>query len=54
VPLSGLISVEQVLMVVVLPAPFEPSNAKISPRRTSKSTPFNTSTPVKDFRKPST
>ena len=37
------------LTVVVLPAPFEPSRAKISPGRTSKSTPFKTSLSLKDF-----
>lgn len=42
-PLSALRIVDSILTIVVFPAPFEPSNAKISPCYTSKSTPFRTS-----------
>ena len=41
-PLSGVSSVDRMLTAVVLPAPFDPSSAKICPRRTSRSTPFKT------------
>src|SRR5436190_24014519 len=39
VPLLGVNAVERILKSVVLPPPFGPSSAKISPRRTSKLTP---------------
>src|SRR4029453_1408878 len=39
---------------VVLPAPFEPSKAKMVPRSTSKSTPFRTSSSLYDFSRPCT
>ncbi|MNF07490.1 hypothetical protein D3C80_2076780 [compost metagenome] len=54
VPPSYLSSVVRILTIVVLPAPLEPSRAKISPRFTSKSTPFRTSVSLKDFRRPFT
>lgn len=38
-------------MVVVLPAPFAPRRAKISPGWTSKLTPFSTSLSLKDLRR---
>lgn len=53
VPPSCLSSVVRILTIVVLPAPLEPSRAKIS-RFTSKSMPFRTSVSLKDFRRPFT
>ena len=50
VPLSGLRRVERILTMVVLPAPLEPSSAKILPRATSKSTPLRTCVSLNDFR----
>ena len=41
-------------MTVVLPAPFEPSSAKMLPRSTSKSTPRSTCSSLNDFSRPST
>ncbi len=40
VPASALSSVDRMRTTVVLPAPFEPSRAKMLPRSTSKSTPL--------------
>ena len=40
--------------IVVLPAPFEPSRAKMLPRATSKSTPRSTSSFLYDFSRPCT
>ena len=42
-PRVGLSSVDRIFTTVVLPAPFEPSRAKMLPRATSKSTPRSTS-----------
>ena len=42
VPASGLSRVVRALTIVVLPAPLEPSNAKMLPLATSKSTPLST------------
>ena len=43
VPASALSSVDRIFTTVVLPAPLEPSRAKMLPRGTSKSTPRSTS-----------
>ncbi len=43
VPPSGLSRVLRILTTVVLPAPLEPSSAKMLPAATVKSTPFRTS-----------
>ena len=43
VPASALSNVDRILTTVVLPAPFEPSRAKMLPRDTSKFTPRRTS-----------
>ena len=40
------------LTVVFLPAPFDPSRAKISPRRTERSTPFRTGVSLKALVRP--
>jgi hypothetical protein len=42
VPSSGLSRVARIRTIVVLPAPLEPSNAKMLPLATSKSTPLST------------
>jgi hypothetical protein len=44
--------VDTIFTTVVLPAPFEPSRAKMLPRATSKSTPRNTSSSEYDFVRP--
>jgi hypothetical protein len=44
--------VDKILTTVVLPAPFEPSKAKMLPRATSKSTPRSTRSSLKDFSRP--
>src|SRR5579859_5447898 len=49
VPLVGRRIVVNILMVVVLPAPFGPRKAKISPWRTSKEMPFTAVTEAKVF-----
>src|SRR4029450_4239716 len=54
VPASALSSVDRIRPTVVLPAPFEPSKAKMVPRSTSKSTPFRTSSSLYDFSRPCT
>jgi hypothetical protein len=51
-PASALSSVDRILTTVVLPAPFEPSNAKMLPGFTSKSTPRSTSRSLYDFSTP--
>ena len=43
VPASALSSVDRIFTTVVLPAPLEPSRAKMLPRATAKSTPRSTS-----------
>src|SRR5699024_9045427 len=48
-PLVGLIIVESILMVVLLPAPFGPKNPKISPSDTVKLTPFTASSSLYCF-----
>jgi uncharacterized protein YheU (UPF0270 family) len=45
VPLVGFTIPQMMLMRVVLPAPFGPSSAKISPGRISRSTPFRALNP---------
>ena len=52
VPPSALSSVERILMTVVLPAPLEPSRAKMLPGATSKSTPRSTLRSPYDFQEP--
>ena len=54
VPASALSSVDRIFTTVVLPAPFEPSRAKILPRATSKSTPRSTRSSLYDFSRPCT
>ena len=54
VPASALSSVDRIFTTVVLPAPFEPSRAKMLPRATSKSTPRSTSSFLYDFSRPCT
>ena len=54
VPASALSSVDRIFTTVVLPAPFEPSRAKMLPRATSKSTPRSTSSSLYDFSRPCT
>ena len=54
VPASALSSVDRIFTTVVLPAPFEPSRAKMLPRATSKSTPRSTSSSLYDFSRPRT
>ena len=54
VPASALSSVDRIFTTVVLPAPFEPSRAKMLPRATSKSTPRSTSSCLYDFSRPCT
>src|SRR6266566_5240103 len=49
VPLVGCKSVVSILMVVVLPAPLGPRNAKTSPGRTSKETSLTATTSPNDF-----
>ena len=44
-PLLGVAIPQTMLMSVVLPAPFGPSNARISPRRMSRLTCFSALTP---------
>src|SRR6185436_9947462 len=53
-PLSGLTSVVSIWMVVVLPAPLGPRNAKISPAWTSKDTPLTALTSPNVFTRFST
>ena len=45
-PPLGVTIPQTMLISVVLPAPFGPSSAKISPRRMSRSTDLSASTPV--------
>ena len=47
-------SVDRILTAVVLPAPLEPSSAKMLPRATSKSTPRSTLRSLYDFSRPRT
>ncbi len=54
VPASGLSSVERIFTAVVLPAPLEPSRAKMLPALTSKSTPRSTCSSSYDFSRPCT
>ena len=54
VPASGLSSVDRIFTTVVLPAPLEPSRAKMLPRATSKSTPRSTRSFWYDFSRPCT
>ena len=54
VPASALSSVDRMFTTVVLPAPFEPSRAKMLPRATSKSTPRSTCSCLYDFSRPCT
>ncbi len=54
VPASALSSVHRMFTTVVLPAPFEPSRAKMLPRVTSKCTPRSTSSFLYDFSRPCT
>src|SRR5215467_6304073 len=54
VPASALSSVDKTFTVVVLPAPLEPSRAKMLPRATSKSTPRSTRSFLYDFSRPRT
>ena len=49
VPLVGLTIPQMMLMSVVLPAPFGPSSAKISPRRISRETFFSAWNPEAYF-----
>ena len=49
VPASALSSVDRIFTTVVLPAPLEPSRAKMLPRATSKSTPRSTCSSSYDF-----
>lgn len=53
-PASAFRSVARILTVVVLPAPLEPSRAKMVPGTTSKSTPRSTSSFPYDFLRPCT
>jgi len=53
-PASAASSVDKIRTTVVLPAPFEPSRAKMLPRVTSKSTPRSTRSSVYDFSRPRT
>ena len=46
--------VERMFTIVVLPAPLDPSRAKMVPGRTSKSTPLSTGTFLYDFVSPRT
>ncbi len=54
VPASALSSVDRIFTTVVLPAPLEPSRAKMLPRATSKSTPRSTRSSLYDFSRPCT
>src|ERR1700683_3116208 len=54
VPPDGLVSVQHMLIVVVLPAPFGARNPNTSPICTSKSTPRTACTSPKDFSRPLT
>ena len=54
VPASALSSVDRIFTTVVLPAPLEPSRAKMLPRATSKSTPRSTCRSSYDFSRPCT
>ena len=54
VPASALSSVDRIFTTVVLPAPLEPSRAKMLPRATSRSTPRSTSSSLNDFCSPCT
>ena len=53
-PASGLLSVDRMRTVVVLPAPFGPSSEKIVPSSMSRSMPSSTSLSLNDFRNPRT
>ena len=53
-PRVGPEQVDRILTTVVLPAPFEPSRAKMLPRATSKSTPRRTCSSLYDFSRPCT
>src|SRR6185437_4823544 len=50
-PEVGLVSVQSMLIVVVLPAPLGPRKPKTSPLPTSKSTPLTASKSPKDLRR---
>jgi len=52
VPPSGLSRVVRIFTIVVLPAPLEPSSAKMLPPATSKSTPLSTRSSLWDFCNP--
>ena len=54
VPASSLSSVDRIFTTVVLPAPLEPSRAKMLPRATSKSTPRSARNFWYDFSRPCT
>ena len=54
VPPSGLSKVLRILTIVVLPAPLEPSSAKMLPRSTAKSTPLSTCSSSYDLCNPLT
>ena len=54
VPASAFSSVDRIRTSVVLPAPFEPSSAKMLPALTSKSTPRSTCRSLNDFSMPCT
>src|ERR1700749_2096066 len=51
VPEVGLVSVQSMLIVVVLPAPLGPRKPKTSPVSTSKSTPLTASKSPNDLRR---
>ena len=53
-PWSGWCTPASTLIIVLLPAPFSPTSAWISPARSSKSTPSSARTPGKDFVSPRT
>ena len=54
VPASAFSSVDRIFTTVVLPAPLDPSSAKMLPRATSRSTPRSTSNSLNDFCSPCT
>ena len=53
-PASALSRVDRIFTTVVLPAPLEPSRAKMLPAATSRSTPRNTRSSPYDFSRPCT
>ncbi len=53
-PAVGIASVHSMLIVVVLPAPFGPRNPKVSPRKTSNSTPATATRSPNRFSSPRT